>query len=378
MNLHIIAFNVPYPADYGGVIDVFEKIKALHALGVRIHLHCFTDAGRGRAPQLEPYCESIHYYRRKTGIWNMFGRMPYIISSRRDPKLLYNLELDNHPILAEGLHCTAYFMKLRWPDRTIAIRLHNIESRYYRNLSFSTGSLFKKIYFFFESVKLARYEIGISARPYIFLTIRESERDYFSALNQANNVKYLPAFIPFNTIRSLTGTGAYNLYHGDLSVPDNERSLIWILRYIWDKDQKPLIIAGRQPSSRLVHLIRSYENVQLVTDPDEEQMEVLIREAHVHIIHSFNTAGIKIKLLHALFSGRHCIVSESLLPSEAWKGICRIARSAADFKRLLYELNLVPFTESDRLDRSKLLDKEFNSRSNAGKLIGYLQNPPNS
>ena len=28
-HLHIIAFNVPYPANYGGVIDVFYRIKAL-------------------------------------------------------------------------------------------------------------------------------------------------------------------------------------------------------------------------------------------------------------------------------------------------------------------------------------------------------------
>ncbi len=26
-HLHVIAFNVPYPADYGGVIDIFYKIK---------------------------------------------------------------------------------------------------------------------------------------------------------------------------------------------------------------------------------------------------------------------------------------------------------------------------------------------------------------
>ena len=27
--IHIITFDIPYPANYGGVIDVFYKIKAL-------------------------------------------------------------------------------------------------------------------------------------------------------------------------------------------------------------------------------------------------------------------------------------------------------------------------------------------------------------
>ncbi|MEI7802398.1 MAG: mannosyltransferase, partial [Bacteroidota bacterium] len=39
--LHIISFNVPYPPDYGGVIDVYYKIKALKEAGVKIHLHCY-------------------------------------------------------------------------------------------------------------------------------------------------------------------------------------------------------------------------------------------------------------------------------------------------------------------------------------------------
>ena len=34
--LQIVIFDNPCPPDYGGVIDVFYKIKALKALGVRI------------------------------------------------------------------------------------------------------------------------------------------------------------------------------------------------------------------------------------------------------------------------------------------------------------------------------------------------------
>ena len=57
MQIHIISLNVPYPANYGGVIDVFYKIKSLHEAGVQIHLHCF-DYGRGNQPELEKYCNN--------------------------------------------------------------------------------------------------------------------------------------------------------------------------------------------------------------------------------------------------------------------------------------------------------------------------------
>ena len=41
-HLHIISFTIPYPPNYGGAIDVFFKIKALHSYGVQVHLHCFS------------------------------------------------------------------------------------------------------------------------------------------------------------------------------------------------------------------------------------------------------------------------------------------------------------------------------------------------
>ena len=39
--LHLISFDVPFPANYGGVIDVFYKINSLHKIGVKVILHCF-------------------------------------------------------------------------------------------------------------------------------------------------------------------------------------------------------------------------------------------------------------------------------------------------------------------------------------------------
>ena len=44
-HLHIISFDIPYPPNYGGVIDVYYKIRTLHKLGIKIHLHCFEYPG---------------------------------------------------------------------------------------------------------------------------------------------------------------------------------------------------------------------------------------------------------------------------------------------------------------------------------------------
>ena len=54
--LNIVSLNVPYPPNYGGVIDIYYKIKALKAVGVKIILHCFL-YNRPEAKELEELCE---------------------------------------------------------------------------------------------------------------------------------------------------------------------------------------------------------------------------------------------------------------------------------------------------------------------------------
>ncbi len=63
-HLHIVCLDVPYPADYGGVFDLFYKIPALQQQGIQIHLHCF-EYGRGKQDEFNKYCTAVVYYERK-------------------------------------------------------------------------------------------------------------------------------------------------------------------------------------------------------------------------------------------------------------------------------------------------------------------------
>ena len=76
-HLHIISFDVPYPANYGGVIDVFYKMKALHEAGIKIHLHCF-EYGRPAAKELESLCEKVYYYKRNMSKLQLFSKLPFV------------------------------------------------------------------------------------------------------------------------------------------------------------------------------------------------------------------------------------------------------------------------------------------------------------
>ena len=137
-HLHIISFDIPFPADYGGVMDVFYKIKALHEAGIAITLHCFQYRDRQPQAELEKYCTKVHYYKRDLSPLSMAQSLatnkPFITTSRMPSVLLKNLKTDNDPILFEGLHSCGYIAHSALKNRLKIVRMHNVEWEYYHNL----------------------------------------------------------------------------------------------------------------------------------------------------------------------------------------------------------------------------------------------------
>ncbi len=83
-------------------------------------------------------------------------------------------------------------------------------------------------------------------------------------------------FLPYEEVRSKEGTGCFCLYHGNLSVPENEQAVIWLLKKVFYSLELPLIISGKHPSARLERLIGDYPHACLIADPSEEEMQDLI------------------------------------------------------------------------------------------------------
>ena len=107
--INIVSFDVPFPANYGGVIDVYYKLYWLKQAGVKVHLHCFT-YGRKPAKELDELCEKVYYYKRKTGVTSALSFLPYTVKSRLSEDLATNLLSNDYPIIFEVLH-TCYLLR---------------------------------------------------------------------------------------------------------------------------------------------------------------------------------------------------------------------------------------------------------------------------
>ena len=371
--LHIVCLDVPWPADYGGAIDMMNRLRMLKKSGIGIHLHYFSYNERGTPNELNQFCESIHVYQRKTGRKGLSPTIPYIIASRVNEELIRNLRQDNHPLLLEGIHCTGILPHLEIGNRKVVVRMHNEESIYYRELATSTKSLWKKLFFYNESRLIRKYTHKLPAGC-TYACISNSDLQLLRDEYHLPHTEFLPAFPSWQQVTGEEGMGNLCLYHGCLSVPENEQAALWLLREVFTKVRKPFVIAGKKPTKRLQKMAHLCQHTCLVADPTETEINDLVRKAHINVLPSFNSqsTGIRLKLLHALFEGRHCVVNEQMLKGTGLDAACHRGTTASAFASIIAQLYHQPFTQEEILLRKKLLCSDYDNEKNTRRLIQWL------
>lgn len=371
-HLHIISFTIPYPVNYGGVFDLFYKLKALQKQGVLIHLHCY-EYGQGEQEELNKYCYSVHYYKRKIGHTGFTISCPYIVSSRSCNHLKNELLKDDHPILMEGIHSTFFINDPSFKKRKLFVRLHNVEHLYYKYLSKSENNIFKKLYYWFESKQLKKYEKAIANKAY-FLTVCSQDEDYYKKNFNCNQIQYIPLFLPEWEVTCKEGIGNYCMYHGNLEVAENKKAVQWLLKKVFNKLETPFVIAGKNPAKDLINLAHLKQFTCITANPKTEEMQDMISKAHIHILPSFNKTGIKLKLINALYNCRHCLVNANAVEGTDLESACHVTNTAEGFQNLIAQLYHQPFTEDEIVLRKKILEHIFNNDRNAEKLTDVIFN----
>lgn len=367
-HIHIVSFDVPFPPNYGGVIDIYYKLRALSSLGIKIHLHCF-DYGRGKANKLYKYCEEVHYYRRQTNKLYLLSTFPYIVISRTSNELMKNLLKDDCPILFEGLHCCFYLNDPRLEKRKKIVRMHNIEHTYYSQLASIENNIFRKQFFKTEAKKLKKFEL-ILKHANAIASISPADTQELSA--RYKNVVNIMAFHPHRRVESLEGIGSYALYHGNLAVGENNKAALYLANEIFNRSVIPFIIAGNRASKELKQAIRGKSNIILRENISSDEIYELVRNAQVNILPTFQSTGIKLKMLAALFCGRHCLVNTPMVSNTGVESLCVIADTANAMQQKLSELMLLPFTNDAKQLREKVLNEKFDNSENAKKLAGLF------
>ncbi|RZJ28406.1 MAG: glycosyltransferase [Flavobacterium sp.] len=362
--LHIISFDNPYPPVYGGVLDVFFKVRALHKIGFEIYLHCFVDSDRGADDELKKLVKEVHFYRRnkRKSALKLLSPYPFAVHSRYSKDLVANLEKVKAPILFEGQHTTFVTTLHEFPNRKMVLRLHNLEANYYLGQSRSETNHIKKTAYFSEYLKYTFFQKDIAK----FDAVLALSRFEFESAKQYNkNMFYIPVFHGNETVANLSEFGKYAFYHGDLRLADNRRAARFLIKAFKKIPDYNLLIASGNDGG-LTSLIADVPNVSFVSFENHDELAKLLEDAHINVMLSFQESGTKLKLVNALYNSRFCVINKNMIDDHSVRELCTMAETEQDFVNAVNDLKDKPYADTSR--RQKVLDAVLNDVENARKI----------
>jgi hypothetical protein len=367
--IHIICFDNPEPPIYGGVIDVFYRIKALYNQGIKITLHIWEYNQKTKIEKLQQWCEKVYFYPRRMSLSTHLSIKPYIVQSRISDSLIENLLKDNNPILFEGIHSCGQLNDTRLAMRKKIVRIHNIEHFYYHHLFSNEKNILKKTFFLIESLKLRLFEKQLKHASYL-LAISKNDFTYLENKFPYQETILLSGFHPNEQMSSPLGRGKYILYHGNLEVSENNKAALFLIENVFSKIPIPVIIAGRNPKPTLYEASKDHKNIKVVANPSQEEMENLAKNTQLHLLYTFQDTGLKLKLLNTLYQGRHLLVNKKMLAGTDLDRACHIADDPKTLILKVKELYNIDFTIEDIKKREVILGKRY---SNSFNILNFIK-----
>ena len=346
---------------------MYYKVKALAAAGIKIVLHYFDYHDRDISP-LTPYCIEINAYKRKSILQCRSLALPYIICSRINERLITRLNEDEFPVLLEGLHCAGVLPYLQKQSR-VKLRMHNDEAVYYHSLAALEKNSLKKRYFSLEAKRLQQFQSRMQKDIGIFC-LAETDMHILQQKHQFKALHFVPCFIPWQQVSGQTGKGNYCLYHGNLAVSENEAAALWLIKNVFSQTKIPFVIAGNGISAELRSVAKNQKHIKLLNNLPVDELNGVIRDAHINILPSVNNTGVKLKLLHAVLEGRFCITNDNGINGSGISGV-HVANTPEAYIRLVEDLYKQDFT-SDHIAERKPVEVLYNNKANAEKLIRLL------
>lgn len=353
MRVTLVAFEIPYPPDHGGRLDVWRRMAAMARMGVDIQLIGWRKNPLGTAEEaiLRRHARVVHVLPFRGGLLGAavralaLTRVPLEVTSRisfgRSWQQLKESvkEFRPHLVIADQLHSGAIALPLNAElGLPLVYRSHNIEHRYWTRMRKSAQG-FDKFLRSLSLLHLRSYELTMLRRCDAFFDISATDLAIWRDLGFSHG-SVLPPLIEFPEPIS-NGSGASEPDHdvvflGNLHSANNVAGVLWFLRKVMPilRDAVPdvrVLIAGSRPVEALVKACAGTRNVRLLANPD--QAAAVYRSGRVLINPVATGSGVALKSLDMLVAARPIVsVSQGVvgLPKDALAAF-RVADGAKPF-----------------------------------------------
>ena len=302
----IVVGFIPFSAIFGGAIDVWERIKGLHHLGYNIDL-IVTDKVEPTKQQLDEignYVNQFYFVKRQNKIWQLAGNLPLQYLSRLG---LQNIIIDNSYdlLILESEFCWAITKNKTVKYNKLVVRVHNIESYYFKMLGKSSKSIKEKVYYKIESVKIKNLSKMVfnQADRLWFIS-----KDDILVVNQPNKSVFMPLPINDDFVQPKSKSTNNVVFMGSLFMQNNTFGLDWYLQkvhpFLIDKipNYHFYIIGSLKEENQYIKQKYSHlKNVTLVINA--KCLKQYYENSVLFVNPMFHGSGVKVKSVNALANG---------------------------------------------------------------------------
>ncbi|MCC9166593.1 glycosyltransferase [Pontibacter harenae] len=308
----IVSPSFPYPANYGGGVDIWRRIISLVKMGNKVDLIATVKdlPNKEDLDYVKNFVDKVYLISRENKIIDLFSMFPLQVKSRQKLKELVLNDLYDITLL-EGDYVGLILENKSLKSTHLVLRSHNDEKEYFKKLALSSDALLNSLYYFSEFIKFKFYTKKIllkKIKNILFISFTE----FSSFNNQEKKDQYQSVFLPtpidkkeFKT-RELKGNTV--VFVGSLFMPNNQEAILWYLKNVHPglvsvPDYKFLIIGSTRGHdiSTFENKLNNYKSIEYHIDVTN--LEYIYERSSVFVNPMLNGAGVKIKSINAIIEG---------------------------------------------------------------------------
>jgi glycosyltransferase involved in cell wall biosynthesis len=329
MKILWLTTRLPYPANSGGNLVVYPRLKAMEERGHEIHLACPLERSAGAEPalaHLHTLCASVTTWPRRrllptTDFWR-FLSLPWAAYSRFPPPRV----ADSLRVLAA--HCdvlqvehsvmwpVANVLRRGLPHLPVVLTVHaDARAGLARLAKFWPRRNPRRYALLLEAARAGALERSVLADASLAAAFFVSGREHDNAMRTVRGPSarfhHLPIGYPARGATRASGAGESGvptvLLVASFLDPGNREAAHWMVREVWPKVRAErravLEIAGRNAAVLGI----AGEDIRITSDP--ENLDECYQRADCCVVPVFGGSGVRVKLLEAAAYGNPIVTT---------------------------------------------------------------------
>ncbi len=330
MRVLLLTYRVPFPANSGYPIVVYNTIKGLLAAGVEVSLFSLNNSKQPVDVDdiYDPVYEQIHFSSSDVevdiNIWdaflNIFSNQSYNVSRYFDEdaeKVLENLlrEEEFDIIQFEGLFVVPYLdLVKQYSKSKIIYRAHNIEHNVWERLALREQFTPRRTYLEFLFRRLRDYETDQINRFHQVFAISNPDRQKLLLMGCQTRLDVFPVALDLSKYEVDESKIIFpTLFHlGAMDWRPNKEGLEWFLNEIWPDIEKingdlRFYIAGKKMPQQFF----DYDSENVIVEGEVFDAVEFINSKAIMIVPLLSGSGMRVKIIEGM-AMQKCIIATTM------------------------------------------------------------------